>query len=84
MSIDAGTIYSSIRVKLDKLNSDIDGAVNKFNTLSDSIEESNKKFDKLGKFGKDMTMKVTVPLVAAAAASVKFASDLNESIGGLS
>ena len=81
--IDSGTIYSSIRVRLDKLNGDINGAVSKFNTLTDSIEESNKKFEKLGKFGKDMTMKVTLPLVAAAAASVKFASDLNESIGGV-
>ena len=83
MSIDAGTIYSAVRVKLTDLDRDINGAVNKFNKLSESIDASSKKLEKLEKAGKSMSMKVTAPLVAAGVAAVKFASDFNESVGGI-
>ena len=83
MSIDAGTIYSAVRVKLTDLDRDINGAVNKFNKLSESIDASNKKLEKLEKAGKSMSMKVTAPLVAAGVAAVKFASDFNESVGSV-
>lgn len=83
MSIDAGTIYSSIRVRLDQLDQDIKGAVGKFDSLGKSIEDAGKKYERLGKFGKEMTMKVTLPTIAAGAAAVKFASDYNESLGSV-
>lgn len=83
MSIDAGTIYSSIRLKLDGLNSDISQAVGKFDNLAKKMDSVGGNVANLDKFGKNLSLKVTAPLIAAGAASVKFASDYNESVGGI-
>ena len=83
MSIDAGTIYSSIRIKLDGLNADVKKGISSMESFAKSIDDSAKSVEKLNKLGGQMTMKVTAPILAAGVASVKFASDFSESLGGV-
>ena len=78
--IDAGTVYSSIRLKLDQLGKDINSAVGSMDKLSKSINDTSKATENLNRVGSKLTMGLTVPLVAASAAMVKFASDTNESL----
>ena len=54
-----------------------DKATKEFNEKIDAL---NAKADKLNKFGDSMNRNVTAPILAAAAASVKFASDYNASL----
>lgn len=84
MSIDAGTIYSSVRVKLSDLESDINGAVGKFDKLAKKINETGKATENITKLAGKMSLAVSVPIVAAGAAMVKFASDANESANAAS
>lgn len=83
MSIDAGTIYSSIRIKLDGLNADVKKGISSMESFAKSIDDSAKSVEKLNKLGGQMTMKVTAPLIAAGTVATKFASDFNESVGGI-
>jgi hypothetical protein len=83
MSVDAGTIYSSIRIKLSDLDKDVSSVTKAFDNVAKSINEAGKSTENLKKFGTAMSTYVTAPTVAAAAAAVKFASDLNESINAV-
>lgn len=88
MSVDAGTVYSSIRVRLGDLDNDLKGVYARLNQLEGKITTTVTKTEKkasesFSKIGKAMTLKVSVPLVAAAGVAVKAASDFNESIGGV-
>ena len=83
MSVDAGTIWASIRIRLDKLNADVGQAVKKMDSMAASINNSGKSIENLNKLGSKLSLTVTAPLVAAGAAAVKFASDYNESVGGI-
>lgn len=80
MSIDAGTVYSSIRLKLDSLDRDINSAIGKLDGLVGRMSKVGANVQNIEKFGKSLTLGVTVPLVAASAALVKFASDEGESL----
>jgi len=80
MSIDAGTIYSSIRIKLNDLNSDINTAVSKVDNFAKRINSVGSNVENINRLGKSITLGVTVPIVAASAAMVKFASDQAESL----
>lgn len=80
MSVDAGTIYSAIRLKLDGLSADIDNATNQVESFTKKIEAASKKTDGLKKIGTNLTLGVTAPIVAASAAMVKFASDQAEAM----
>ena len=80
MSVDAGTIYASIRVKLDGLNSDLNQAVGKLDGFTKKLSGLGSNVQNLDKFGKDLSLKVTAPIVIAGAAMVKFASDQAESL----
>lgn len=84
MSVDAGTIYSSIRLKLSALESDINGAVGRFDMLAKKINETGKATENITKLAGKMSLAVSVPIVAAGAAMVKFASDANESANAAS
>lgn len=83
MSVDAGTIWASVRIRLDKLNADVGQAVKKMDSMAASINNSGKSIENLNKLGSKLSLTVTAPLVAAGAAAVKFASDYNESVGGI-
>jgi len=80
MPIDAGTIWASIRIRLDKLNADVGQAVKKMDSMAKAINESGKAVENLNKLGSKMSLMVTAPLVAAGAAAVKFASDETEAL----
>lgn len=53
-------------------------------SLNSSLTESQKKLkafgDKMKKVGKDLSLKLTLPIVAAGGAAIKFASDFDESM----
>lgn len=80
MSVDAGTIWASVRIKLDKLNADVGQAVKKMDSMAESINNSGKSIENLNKLGSKLSLTVTAPIVAAGAAAVKFASDQNEAL----
>ena len=84
MSIDAGTIYSSVRVKLSDLENDINGAVGKFDKLAKKINETGKATENITRLAGKMSLTISAPIVAAGAAMVKFASDANESANAAS
>lgn len=79
-AFDAGTIYSSARIKLDDLKSDVNKVIGEMDRMAKSVKESGKSVENLGRIGKDMSLKVTAPLIAAGVAAVKFASDASESM----
>lgn len=83
MSIDAGTIYASIRVKLGDLKNDVKSGVASMEAFAKSVDDAGKSVEKLNKLGSQMSLKVTAPILAAGVASVKFASDFSESVGGV-
>jgi hypothetical protein len=80
MAVDAGTIWASIRIRLDKLNTDVSSATKAMDGMAKSINESGKAVENLNKMGQKMSLMVTAPLVAAGAAAVKFASDQGEAL----
>ena len=80
MSVDAGTIWASIRIRLDKLNADVGQAVKKMDSMAASINNFGKSLENLNKLGSKLSLTVTAPLIAAGAAAVKFASDENEAL----
>ncbi|SKA89721.1 hypothetical protein SAMN05428976_11350 [Clostridium sp. USBA 49] len=70
--------------ELRQATSEIDKQSNAWIKLSEKAKEVGEKLksvgDKMSSVGKDLSMKLTAPIVGAGAAAVKFASDLNESI----
>ena len=83
MPVDAGTIWASIRIRLDKLNADVTSATKSMDRMAGAINNSGKAVENLNKLGSKMSLMVTAPLVAAGAAAAKMASDYNESVGGI-
>lgn len=83
MAVDAGTIWASIRIRLDKLNADVTSATKAMDRMAGAINKSGKAVENLNKLGSKMSLMVTAPLVAAGAAAAKMASDYNESVGGI-
>ena len=80
MPVDAGTIWASIRIRLDKLNADVTSATKAMDRMAGAINNSGKAVENLNKLGSKMSLMVTAPLVAAGAAAVKFASDEDEAL----
>ena len=80
MPVDAGTIWASIRIRLDKLNADVTSATKSMDRMAGAINDSGKAVENLNKLGAKMSLMVTAPLVAAGAAAVKFASDEGEAL----
>lgn len=76
--------YNSLEAELSKTNTELDLQSSKWNKLSQSLEGIGSKFKNVGQkltdVGKSLSLKLTAPIVAAGTASVKFASDLEESI----
>lgn len=76
--------YNSLEAELSKTNTELDLQSSKWNKLSQSLDGIGSKFKNVGQkltdVGKSLSLKLTAPIVAAGTASVKFASDLEESI----
>ena len=76
--------YSSLEAELSKTNTELELQSNKWNKLSKNLDGISSKFksvgEKISDVGKSLSLKLTTPIVAAGTASVKFASDLEESI----
>ena len=76
--------YNSLKAELSKTNTELDLQSSKWNKLSQSLDGIGSKFKNVGQkltdVGKSLSLKLTAPIVAAGTASVKFASDLEESI----
>lgn len=86
--VDIGALIASLNMDisefedaLNQVKNDLDNAGKVVKTKTDQIAS---EFDKVGKkmqsMGKKMSLFVTAPLVAAGAASFKYASDLNENM----
>lgn len=63
---------------LKKLETAANTTAQKLKDVGDSLKNAG---DKMTSAGKDMSMKVTAPIVAAGAASFKFAADLQDAMG---
>ena len=76
--------YNSLETELSKTNTELDLQSSKWNKLSKNLDGISSKFknagQKISDVGKSLSLKLTTPIVAAGTASVKFASDLEESI----
>jgi hypothetical protein len=67
---------------LEELEGKVDGLDSGLSTKSNSVNKSLTKIaDGMTKTGKKLTLGLTVPLLAAGTASVKLASDLQETMG---
>ncbi|CAH0435508.1 phage tail tape measure protein [Clostridium neonatale] len=75
---------SQMETELSKTNKEIDTQSNKWNSLSKNLEGVGNKMKTVGEglsgVGNKLSIGVTAPLVAAGTASVKLASDMNESL----
>jgi hypothetical protein len=83
MPENAGTIYSEVRVALDKLTGDIKSVQTSFDQLAQTNKKQTQEFKKswedsfksisaeMQKIGKNLSLSVTAPLMAMAALSVK-------------
>lgn len=76
--------YNNLEAELSKTNTELDLQSSKWNKLSKNLDGISSKFknagQKISDVGKSLSLKLTTPIVAAGTASVKFASDLEESI----
>ena len=72
MSVEVGSAYATLRVKLDEWNQGLETAVNSLkgygSRLQGSMESVGKKFTSVGK---NLTTKVTLPIVGIGTAAVK-------------
>lgn len=71
MAVDAGTIFSSVRIRLDKLDEDLKGVYARLNQLEGSAKKNQKSF---GDFFKSINV-LGVSAVAGLAVAFKKASD---------
>lgn len=80
----AKTALNNMETELRETTTEIDRQGNAWLKLSEKTKEVGEKLksvgDKMTSVGKDLSMKITAPIVGAGAAAVKFASDLNESL----
>lgn len=82
MALDLGTLRASIEVSTEGAAAQIENFKNKYQSSLKDIEKSQKSLTQLatdlGKTGKDLTKKLTVPILALGTACVKLGSDLEE------
>ena len=83
--MDLGSIWAELRFRTNKLQEDLTKAEAQIKTAQTKMEASAASFEKSGKaikgVGKGLSMYLTLPLVVAAGASVKFGLDFSKSIG---
>lgn len=77
MSLQVGELYAAIDVDQAKFDAGLKQAENKFKGLSTKFDSITSKMKNIGG---GLTAGVTLPVVGAAAASFKLASDMSESI----
>ena len=78
MAIDAGGVSSYLDLDTSKFNSGMAAAEGKTNSFVSKMENVSKK---MGTVGKNMSTFITVPVMAAATASFKFAADFEDALG---
>lgn len=82
MAFDGGSIIATIKASVDGLKQGIEQAKSQVNGFQQSAKNLSKTMQDTGKkvssFGKSMTTYITLPLVAAGGAALKFASDAEE------
>ena len=76
MSVEVGSAYATLRVKLDEWNQGLETAVNSLkgygSRLQGAMDSVGKKFTSVGK---NLTTKVTLPIVGIGTAAVKTSMD---------
>lgn len=77
-------VVNQSQIELNKLRRELELSENKLISFGNKMEASGEKLEKVGgkisSVGKSFTTKLTFPIAAAAVASFKYASDLNENI----
>ena len=81
MAINAGSVYSELVLDISKYEQNLKKAEQQMNTLAKNLEKAG---DKIKNVGEKLSKYVTVPIVGAGAASLKFAGDFEESINKVS
>lgn len=80
MPINAGTVYSELVLDTSKYNEGIEKAQKQMNALAADLKKNG---DKMAKIGKDMTKKVTLPIVGVGAAALKSSIDFESAFAGV-
>lgn len=80
MSINAGTIMAELVLNTDQYEAGIKKAEKQANNFANKMKEAGEK---ISKFGKDMTLKVTTPLVTMGTIATKAAIDFESAFAGV-
>lgn len=76
MSVEVGSAYATLRVKLDEWNQGLETAINSLQGYGSRLQGSmNSVGKKLTSAGKNLTTKVTLPIVGIGTAAVKTSMD---------
>lgn len=82
MAKDLGTIYASLALRLDKFDQGLRDAEGSLKKAEDRLEGFQQAGERMSSMGKDLTMKVTLPIAALGVASVKAFSDFDDAMTG--
>lgn len=81
MSVEVGSAYATLRVKLDEWNQGLETAINSLQGYGSRLQGSMDSIGKkLTSAGKDLTTKVTLPIVGIGTAAVKASIDFESAM----
>lgn len=81
MSVEVGSAYATLRVKLDEWNQGLETAINSLQGYGSRLQGSMGSIGKkLTSAGKDLTTKVTLPIVGIGTAAVKASIDFESAM----
>lgn len=85
MSIDVGSAYATLRVRLDEWNQGLETAINSLQGYGSRLQGSMDSIGKkLTSAGKNLTTKVTLPIVGIGTAAVKTSMDFEAAMSKVS
>lgn len=82
MAKSLGTIYAELGLKLDKFDQGLRDAESSLKKAETRLEGFRETGERLSSMGRDLTMKVTLPIAALGVASVKAFADFDDAMTG--